>query len=378
MARRRKKSSGGGGGGILVLIALLVILAILYSIPLIVGYLLYNKYKFVPSQTPQKKHCFILMLFAILILAAGSTMFIISIFTGYNNNIDYIIDKICVLETWYPMGIGIVLCIPFVIAFYISLRSSERQSVNQEQGQELYIAELLQALKNLDLSDEETNKLRSMAQQYEIPDEVISEIHQSVFLNFLYEIAEDLVVDANEVALLNHFSKALSVDDSQIDYANEFMSKVNKVSAILDGTIEGIEPPSYYIPKRGEICYFCEECELYENVTKTAYVGTSFGLGDILPRKLFLNPRIYAAKRVSYGSMKKIDLGGLVITNRRLAFIGDVISRDFTFKKIIGIDIGYDGIQINRSGKARKEVFRLNALDKDVAAALIMKLTRQS
>ena len=76
--------------------------------------------------------------------------------------------------------------------------------------------------------------------------------------------------------------------------------------------------------------------------------------------------------------MKKIDLGGLVITNRRLAFIGDVISRDFTFKKIIGIDIGYDGIQINRSGKARKEVFRLNALDKDVAAALIMKLTRQS
>ncbi len=378
MAKRRKKSSGGGGGGILVLFVLLLAVAILYLFPIVAGILLYNKYKYIPDQTPQKKRCFMSMLFSVIILFAASTISTIIILSGSDFDFNIMFEQICTLKTWLPLGIGIVLCIPLVKLFYSGLRASERQSLNQQQGREIYETELLQALVNHDLSDEEISKLQSIIKQHEISGEVINEVHHSVFLNVLYDMSEDLEIDDNEFVFLNRFSKTLSIDDAHIDYANQFVSKVNKVREILDGTIEGIEPPAFYIPKRGEVCYFCEECELYENVTKTVYVGTSFGLGDILPRKLFLNPRIYAGKRVNYGSMKKVDVGALVITNRRLAFVGDAIARDFTFKKIIGIDVGFDGIQINRSGKARKEVFRLNALDKDFAAALIMSLTRQS
>ena len=146
----------------------------------------------------------------------------------------------------------------------------------------------------------------------------------------------------------------------------------------MNGHIEPIDPPRAYLPKRDEECYFFETCVLFENVKDSVYVGTSIKLWDKHSSLESLNPRFYVGKRISWGSMKQIDSGILVITNQRVAFLGQAIVREFLYKKVLGVDIGYDGIQISRSRKIKKEVFKLGALNKDLAVALITYLTSQS
>lgn len=363
---------------LLLLGVFLIFLAVLYVLPITAAIILYKKYKWISSHSAYKRRCFVLMVWSIGILFCAATVSLIIMLVGTDLDFDKIAQHIVSVGMWIPQVIGLLLAIPLIASFFRANNAFEEQYVDQVVTLKRYTEELEKAVEDRDLSDQEIQRIKSILDECPVPEGMLNPINRRIFLDALYDASEDLAIDKDEMSILNRLSKALSVHDSQIDYANEFITKVSKVRGILEGTIEAIEPPSYYIPKRGEVCYFCEGCELYENVTQTAYMGASFGLGDILPRKLLLNPRIYAGKRINYNSMKKIDVGALVITNRRLAFIGDSVSRDFSFAKIFGINIGYDGIQINRSGKVKKEIFRLSALDKDVAAALIMNLTKDA
>ena len=76
--------------------------------------------------------------------------------------------------------------------------------------------------------------------------------------------------------------------------------------------------------------------------------------------------------------MKQIDAGILVITNQRIAFLGQAVLREFLYEKVLGTNVGYDAIQISQTmqiGNANKEVFKLAALNKDMAVALITFIT---
>ena len=57
-----------------------------------------------------------------------------------------------------------------------------------------------------------------------------------------------------------------------------------------------------------------------------------------------------------------MDIGTIVITDKRMLFIGPSVSRSFKLSEIISISAGMTGVQICREDKARPEVFGFSDL----------------
>jgi len=355
---RRKKTDESGWG---FAAAVFVVLFIAFAVPTFITWLMYRKYQQLQPYSRGRKLCLVSMILSGVILYGFGIFFLkIIIVDGY---------KLNDIATWTPMIVGFCLCLPLIGLFLLG----KRKARIQESGMMLYEEKLGQVLSDKTLNGNEIEQLIGISKKYSIPGNVAKEAHRSAYLNVLWDTSDDLKIDQNEKVGLDNLVKQLTIDDDLKTYSEEFIQKVNKINAIINGKLEGIEPPIGFILRKAETCFFYETCELYENVTSGAFVGTSFRLGKFVPQ---LNPRIYMGKRINYSSMKRIDKGIIAITNKKMVFLGNIYNREFTFDKILGLDVGYDGIQIRRSGKSKLEVFRMNALDKEIAVALIAHLTR--
>ena len=369
---RTTKSNASNPLGVLFYIALVVLLVIaIYAIPYIIFKYLKKKYDLIRAECKEKKRCLVSLIMVTIILFGFVTMWAIGLFTEntHNQNTPNYFQEYCV-----TMLLGLVCSAPFLITFWNGFRKHPQLLL----GIDEYRMELSHALTDKIVDENETDKLRSISKTYSIPNEILQEEHDSAYLNAIYDSAENGRGDEMTFKVISDLVKVLGVSESAIDYSHEYMNKVEKVLNIMNGHIEPIDPPRAYLPKRDEECYFFENCDLFENVKDAVYVGTSIKLFDKHSSLESLNPRFYVGKRISWGSMKQIDSGILVITNQRVAFLGQAIVREFLYKKVLGVDIGYDGIQISRSRKTKKEVFKLGALNKDLAVALITYLTSQS
>lgn len=73
--------------------------------------------------------------------------------------------------------------------------------------------------------------------------------------------------------------------------------------------------------------------------------GVSFRLGGV------------SARSVSHEELKKIDQGTLVLTNKRLTFLGNMRTVNIDLKKIVAIEPYKDGIGSQRENKQKTEYF---------------------
>jgi len=362
----RKTKSNATNPLLLIAFALSIVIAV-YAIPYIIFNFLKKRYDLIHPKCKEKKWCLFSLIMVTIILFGFVTMRAL-LFLDQPSGRD-VISEYC-----FTMLLGLVCSAPFLITFWNGFRKHQKLLL----GIDEYRMELSHALTDKIVDENETDKLRSISKAYSIPNEILQEEHDSAYLNAIYDSAENGRGDEMTFKVISDLVKVLGVSRSAIDYSHEYMNKAEKVLNIMNGHIEPIDPPRAYLPKRDEECYFFENCDLFENVKDAVYVGTSIKLFDKHSSLESLNPRFYVGKRISWGSMKQIDSGILVITNQRVAFLGQAIVREFLYKKIIGVDIGYDGIQISRSRKIKKEVFKLGALNKDLAVALITYLTSQS
>lgn len=73
--------------------------------------------------------------------------------------------------------------------------------------------------------------------------------------------------------------------------------------------------------------------------------GVSFRLGGV------------SARSVSHDELKKIDQGALVLTSKRLTFLGSMRTINIDLRKIVGIEPFKDGIGSQRENKQKTEYF---------------------
>ena len=72
--------------------------------------------------------------------------------------------------------------------------------------------------------------------------------------------------------------------------------------------------------------------------------------------------RVLIGKQIPYEDLAYMDIGTIVITDKRMLFIGPSVSRSFKLNEIISISAGMTGVQICREDKARPEVFGFSDL----------------
>ncbi len=134
---------------------------------------------------------------------------------------------------------------------------------------------------------------------------------------------------------------------------NIFMDKLAKGNINLTSST-----PSLIIPKKNEETSlvmlnvsFLEARSVRQTIggyggpTFRVAKGVSFRLGGV------------SARSVSHDEIKKIDQGTLVLTNKRLVFLGDKKTVNIDLRKIIAIEPFKDGIGSQRENKQKTEYF---------------------
>lgn len=345
---------------------LLGIVALIYVIPVGVTFLLYKSFSNIPGGARGRAKCLVSMILASLTLFASATC-IAWIFKL--DIIDHVMNK--PPELWTAAVSLALLSIPFLTIFWIGRHQARGESSSSEE----YYSILFNLLDNkIVLSESGIETIRSFIEKARLSQPFIGEVNQIIFYEKLAQVVHNFKVTTKEIKDINLLAKQLEVGHEDSDNAEHYLNRVRQINQIINGKAQGVATPSNYIIKKGESCYFCEKSSLYENVTENAFLGASIKLGEILPLGSILSPRAYIGKRLNYDNLKMVDNGLLVITDKKVVFTGNKITREFLFNKIIGIDIAEDSIQINRSGKGRKEIFKMDSENTAIALGLIARL----
>lgn len=114
--------------------------------------------------------------------------------------------------------------------------------------------------------------------------------------------------------------------------------------------------------KKGEEAYdVVNGVALYEDkVIKKSTRGEGVGLSIRLIKGVTLHPGLFQSHPVIEKEMTKIDDGKLVVTNKRIVFIGT--NKDLTadYKKILGVTPYAEGFQIEREGRKTRELLKMS------------------
>lgn len=124
-------------------------------------------------------------------------------------------------------------------------------------------------------------------------------------------------------------------------------------NARLAGEINPVEDALPVMLEKDETAYWCEPSALTETRTERSFAGfttdwqalEAFSLGTV------------HAKEKTKDVWKQIDAGHLVVTDRRILFVGSAEQRTIPFDRVVSIQGSPEAIVVGASGLAKKMFF---------------------
>jgi hypothetical protein len=125
----------------------------------------------------------------------------------------------------------------------------------------------------------------------------------------------------------------------------------------------GAQPvESPLVLKSAETAYLSIPATLARMVTRTHYVGTSSGLSfPIGHTGIRYRVGAFRGQPVQQQSLRKLDSGTFVLTNKRVAFIGRTKSTSILLAKIIHVEVYNDGVSVFQEGRETPDFYLLTA-----------------
>ncbi|HEV2695408.1 MAG TPA: hypothetical protein VG347_21110 [Verrucomicrobiae bacterium] len=135
----------------------------------------------------------------------------------------------------------------------------------------------------------------------------------------------------------------------------------NIISSLRNGQSPGIDRPIFLL-QRGEIICWAEPSTLEEvKVVGRHYEGSSSGVSFRLAKGVRFTVGRQRGHAVSETAAVTTSTGELIITNKRLAFLGDNKSIALKFEKILDIHPASNGIKFSDGGKSGPKLIRYNS-----------------
>ncbi|MBI1823987.1 MAG: hypothetical protein HY200_07975 [Nitrospirae bacterium] len=128
-----------------------------------------------------------------------------------------------------------------------------------------------------------------------------------------------------------------------------------------DGLIPLSKLDTPMILKKGEEAYYVVTgvALFEEKISRKSTRGEGIGLSIRLIKGVTLHPSLFQSHPVIGKEMMKIDEGKLVITNKRIVFMGTSKDLAAEYKKILGVTPNAEGFQIEREGRKTEELLKM-------------------
>jgi len=217
------------------------------------------------------------------------------------------------------------------------------------------------------IGTEEATALSALRRENSITDAEASRIAIDVFREVATEVGSDRKLTREEDNLLRDLQVSLGLRDETIESELRELARLRLLSEIQTGMLPMI--PSPILLKKAEVCHHKEDAELWEDVTKSRYEGGYSGFSFRIMKGVRYHVGGSRGHRVGWQEFQATDRGQLIITNKRVVFVGGRKTIDTPYAKLLNIHVFEDGIQVNRASKRRREV--LKVADPELTASII-------
>ena len=165
---------------------------------------------------------------------------------------------------------------------------------------------------------------------------------------------DDRILSRDEEERLSSFAKRYALTREQLD-ANRAWSRI-AMGATLRDLLEGNVPSRlvvsgqlpFNLQKSEALVWVFKEVKLYEERTRTVYVGGSQGLSIRLAKGIYYRPSVFAATPVSSIKSLHIDTGMMGVTTKHLYFAGPHKGFRVPYRRIVSFTPYADGLGISR------------------------------
>ncbi len=214
---------------------------------------------------------------------------------------------------------------------------------------------------------------QTLAELRQVADRRWQKDAHATLLAYSERLLADDVLSRDEEARWEEVCDALGVGSAELA-APEFRALVGRVSIaeINDGRLPELEPgTSHLITKRGETVHLETGAALLKEVMDREFRGGSQGVSIPIGLGVRYRTNAFRGRSVVVGShLALADEGPIIVSSKRIVFMGARKTMDTAYSKLAGIDAFTDGIRIHASNRQTAPLFKVGIGGEVVAATI--------
>jgi hypothetical protein len=241
-----------------------------------------------------------------------------------------------------------------------------------------YKVQLLEAVGRGRLVPEEIQRLELLKKDLELTDEDIGRYRVKAYLAAYAAVKRNGIVTREENISLEGIQRYLRVLDSEIGGSRKELAHLRLLGQIQAGNLP-TTLVSGLVMQKGETAHWSEPASIMEErVTNRRYVGGSSGVSFRIARGISYRVGGYRGHVVVNKRVVPVSTGSLVITNKRLVFLGDKKGFNSRLEKLLDVQLFGNGLRVE-DGSGRSHTFRFQSRQNiDVVGAILSQAINSS
>jgi hypothetical protein len=234
-----------------------------------------------------------------------------------------------------------------------------------------YRAQLMNAVSDGVLTVDELKHLQAIQHEMGLTPEEIGVFRVAAYQGAFAAAKADGTISAEEEQELSQIKSFLGVLDSEVVASSVELGRYRLLREIQEGN-----PPSItvsgLVTQKGELPYWSEPGSiLEEKVVDRQYVGRSQGVSLRIAKGVSYRVGAQRGHLVSQTGIVPVSTGNLVVTSKRVMFIGDKKGFNLQLDKVLSLELHSDGITIVDSSSKPHVVQSVSSGNAEVVGAIL-------
>lgn len=275
-----------------------------------------------------------------------------------------------------PQGVSYHPCMTFLLGLASLAVSAAAAGAfmryRRVRNRRLYQQSLEKALADGILTDDETRELASVRAEHELTEAEVRMVALSLYRRALRDAVADSRITEEEDEVLQRLRGQLGLSDRDLRDDVAQLQRVRLLSEVERDHLPHVESP---VPlAHGEQCHWVIQARLADRLYTPGRKSELRKLRfEVASQDVFSANGDRSELRTS-DEMLPIDMGVLLITDRRTLFRGARRTVNVPHLKLLSIDLYKDGVAIKESDPARRSFFIVD--DPELTAAVLLRAAR--
>lgn len=192
----------------------------------------------------------------------------------------------------------------------------------------------------------------------------------TVYMRAFAQAKSDGAISDEEMEELRRLRQFLDLSDEDVHATDAELARLRLLTLIQAGELPVIDVPGLLL-QRGEVAHWATDADLLEErVLRRSYQGGSRGTTIRVMKGVSFRVRATRGQMVSESGIVPVSTGRLVITSKRVLFLGNPKGFTVRLDKVLGVEMYADGLQI-MDDKGNPRLLRLSPTHADFVGAVL-------